>query len=172
MNVFGAKNKEKTILDLFTYDLTTFFYDDYEEVDSEETPATIMIVYQKGLPWKELEIFDAVQFRIFFDKESITGSNPVNVKFVSEEKSASVDDLKNIVDKIIDLYGEDDYRKGEWDNEDEKAFIDKNFRRVWTIEKGESFVSIEFSEENGITLSILFFNNLIKQSEKFFDIRH
>lgn len=172
MNVFGAKNKEKTILDLFTYDLTTFFYDDYEEVDSEETPATIMIVYQKGLPWKELEIFDAVQFRIFFDKESITGSNPVNVKFVSEEKSASVDDLKNIVDKIIDLYGEDDYRKGEWDNEDEKAFIDKNFRRVWTIEKGESFVSVEFSEENGITLSILFFNNLIKQSEKFFDIRH
>ena len=60
--------------------------DAYEEIDSEETPATVMIVYQKDLPWMELEIFDAVQFRIFFDKENLTGSNPINVKFISKQK--------------------------------------------------------------------------------------
>jgi hypothetical protein len=160
MTVFESNKKEKSILDCFTYNLSTFFHDEYEEIDSEETPATFMIVYQKKLPWKELGIFEIVQFRIFFDKETITGSNPVNVKFVSK-----IDDplaLKNIVNRVYSIYGTDDMQRGEWNPEDEKKLEEENFRRVWTIEKGESFVSIEKTESDGITLNILFFNNMIK----------
>lgn len=160
------ENKEGTILDCINYDLTNFFYDTYEEVDSEETPATFMIVYEKNLPKEEFEIFDVVQFRIFFDKDSITGSNPVNVKFVSSNKVGELQQLSTLTNMIIDLYGEDDYRKENWDEEDEQAFSEKSFRRVWTIERGESFISVEYSDQDGITLSILFFNNLIELTGK------
>ncbi|MBI9065989.1 MAG: hypothetical protein JEZ09_01775 [Salinivirgaceae bacterium] len=172
MNSFISNKKEKSILDCFTYDLATFFFDDYEEIDSEETPATVMIVYEKQLPWRELKIFDAVQFRIFFDKESLTGSNPVNVKFISKEKKSDVEYLKAIVNKVFSIYGNDDFENGEWNEEDDKQFEEESYRRVWTIEHGESFVCVEFNEEIGITLNILFFNNLIKESEDILDIKH
>jgi hypothetical protein len=162
MTVFETNKKEKSILDCFTYNLSTFFYDEYEEIDSEETPATFMIVYQKRLPWKELGIFDTVQFRIFFDKETITGSNPVNVRFVSKINEQA--ELKNIVNKVFSIYGTDDLQYGEWNQEDEKKLAEDTFRRVWTIEKGECFVSIENTKADGISLNILFFNNMIKQS--------
>lgn len=165
MNSFSINKKQKSILDCFTYDLTTFFFDDYEEIDSEETPATVMIVYEKVLPWQELKIFDAVQFRIFFDKESLTGSNPVNVKFVSKNKNTEKSNLQDILIKVLDIYGNDDMGKGAWDSNDDELFENKNYRRVWTIEQGESFVSIEFNEEFGITLNILFFNNLVKEPD-------
>jgi hypothetical protein len=171
MNTFNTIKKNKSILDCFTYDLTSFFFDDYKEIDGEETPATIMIVYEKKLPWNEMGIFDAVQFRIFFDKESLTGSNPVNVKFISLKKKVDLEVLKSIVEKVISIYGEDDFKNGNWNEEDDKAFNNKLYRRVWTIEKGESFVSIEFNESDGITLNILFFNNLLKEANKYLQIK-
>jgi hypothetical protein len=161
MTVFESNKKEKSILDCFTYNLSTFFYDDYEEIDSVETPATFMIVYQKQLPWKELGIFDIVQFRIFFDKENITGSNPVNVRFVAKEEPG---EIKRIVNRVVGIYGSDDSQQGEWNEIDDSKLESSTFRRVWTIEKGESFISIEFSKQDGISLNILFFNNLMKVS--------
>jgi hypothetical protein len=169
MTVFETNKKEKSILDCFTYNLSTFFYDEYEEIDSVETPATFMIVYQKKLPWKELGIFDTVQFRIFFDKETITGSNPVNVRFISKIEEPTA--LKSIVNKVYSIYGADDSQIGEWNPEDEKKLEEDAFRRVWTIEKGESFVSIENTKADGISLNILFFNNMIKQSANEPDIK-
>ncbi|MDA3890213.1 MAG: hypothetical protein PF517_00960 [Salinivirgaceae bacterium] len=166
MSTFEQNKKEKSILDCFTYDLKSFFYDNYEEIASEETPATVMIVYQKELPWSELEIFNAVQFRIFFDKENLTGSNPINVKFISTEKIGTDKELQSIVDKVISIYGADDYRKGTWDSEDEKTFASEHYRRVWTIEQGESFISIEYNTTDGITLNILFFNNMLKEANE------
>jgi len=159
-------HKNKSILSCFNYDLTNFFYDTYEEVDSEETPATFMIVYEKKLSQPEFNLFDKVQFRIFFDKDNLTGSNPVNVKFLSSEKKEAISLLQQIIDSIIDIYGQDDYRRGSWDKNDVEAFAQKSFRRVWTIERGESFISVEYSEQQGITLSILFFNNLIELTGK------
>ena len=170
MSTFKSNKKNNSILDCFTYNLTSFFYDDYEEIDSEETPATVMIVYEKKLPWVELNIFDAVQFRIFFDKESITGSNPVNVKFISSTKQESPEAIKDLINTVSLIYGSDNYGKKDWDEDDEKSFYSKKFRKVWTIEHGESFVSIEHNETDGITLNILFFNNLMKETEKEEDI--
>lgn len=171
MTTFEPNKIEKSILDCFTYDLKSFFYDNYEEIDSEETPATVMIVYQKELPWTELKIFDAVQFRIFFDKENLTGSNPINVKFISKEKKNSQEDLKSIVDKIFSIYGDDDFNHGCWDSDDEEAFNNEPYRRVWTIDQGESFVSVEHNGNDGITLNILFFNNMLKDSEEKVEIK-
>ena len=171
MSTFETNKKEKSILDCFTYDLTSFFYDNYEEIDSEETPATVMIVYQKVLPWAEFGIFDAVQFRIFFDKENLTGSNPINVKFVSSVKQSAKKDLKNILTKVVAIYGNDDSRKGAWSKEDENAYSSKLYRRVWTIEQGESFVSIEYNETDGITLNILFFNNMLKEAGQHIELK-
>jgi len=172
MNTFNTNKKDKSILDCFTYDLKSFFFDDYQEIDGEETPATVMIVYQKKLPWNEMGLFDAVQFRIFFDKENLTGSNPVNVKFVSLAKKIELERLKTIVEKVMSIYGDDDSKKGRWGELDEKAFDDKNYRRVWTIERGESFVSIEFTENDGITLSIIFFNNMLKEPDKHLELQY
>ncbi len=172
MNLSKNDKIKKSILDCFNYDLTNFFYDDYNEVDSEETPATFMIVYEKKLSEKEFDLFDIVQFRIFFDKDNLTGSNPVNVKFVSANKKGEVTSLHEIIETVISIYGDDDYRKGSWDEEDEQAFSENSFRRVWTIEKGESFLSVEYSEEEGITFSILFFNNLIELTGKELQIEH
>lgn len=156
------KRENKSILDCVNYDLTNFFYDDYNEIDSEETPATFMVVYEKNLGRKEFNLFDTIQFRIFFDKDKLTDSNPVNVKFINSEKVSTSKKLKSIIHTVISIYGEDDNRKGGWDEDDEEAFIDQSFRRVWTIEKGESFISVECLSDQGITLSILFFNNLIE----------
>ncbi len=163
MSIFEANKKETSILDCFTYDLKSFFYDEYEEVDSEETPATVMIVYQKTLPWKELKTFDIVQFRIFFDKENLTGSNPVNVRFLSGTNESSIENAQYIINKIVTMYGPDNYLKSDWSDSDTEMFNQKQFRRVWTIDKGESFISVEFNQELGLTLNILFFNNLINK---------
>ncbi len=172
MNTFNPNKKSKSILDCFTYDLKTFFFDDYQEIDGEETPATIMIVYEKKLPWNEMGIFDAVQFRIFFDKESLTGSNPVNVKFISLTKKIDLNLLKEMVKKVLSIYGTDDNSNGDWNKVDDTAFDNKNYRRVWTIEHGESFVSIEYNEPDGITLSILFFNNMLKETDKYLEMQY
>jgi hypothetical protein len=171
MSTFESNKKETSILDCFTYDLTSFFYDNYEEIASEETPATVMVVYQKELPWTELDIFDAVQFRIFFDKENLTGSNPINVKFISQSKQSSKKNLQNILSKILAIYGDDDSRKGKWNKNDDEAFLSKSYRRVWTIDQGESFVSLEFNEPDGTTLNILFFNNMLKVAENQIEIK-
>jgi hypothetical protein len=172
MDPFNQHKKDNSILDCFTYDLASFFFDEFEEIASEETPATVMIVYEKKLPWTELGIFDAVQFRIFFDKENLTGSNPINVKFVSKAKENSQQNLQNVVDKVISIYGEDDYRKGDWGKSDENAFISKQYRRVWTIEQGESFVSVEYNENDGINLNILFFNNMLKEAGNYLESKY
>ena len=166
MSTFKTNKPEQSILDCFTYDLTSFFSDDYKEIDSEETPATVMIVYEKELPWQEFDIFDTVQFRIFFDKESITGSNPINVRFLSKNGNKNIETLKTIINKVASIYGKDNFGREEWSNDDDNL-IDSNdkYRRVWTIEHGESFVSIELDKEGGIFLDILFFNNLLEKKE-------
>ena len=73
--------------------------------------------------------------------------------------------MKSIVDKLHDIYGDDDLQNKNWNNSDELAYNKKEFRRIWTIEGGESFTSVEYKEEFGITLNILFFNNILNPPE-------
>jgi hypothetical protein len=172
MSLSSSKNTERTILDLFAYDLTTFFYgDDYEEIDSQDTPGMFMIDYEKKLPWTELDIFDTIQFRVFFDKDNITGSNPVNVKLFAKETIINRAKASKVVDQIFGIYGMDDFGKTVMDAEDDKQAVKGNLIRKWTIEKGISFVSVYYEQNKKLELNILFFNNLIKHTGKYLNIK-
>jgi hypothetical protein len=84
---FGLFKNPKNIIELFTFDLTTFFYEeDYEEIESQEIDGVFMIEYEKALPWTELGLFEKVFFRIFNDKTNIVGSSHINVTIASQSR--------------------------------------------------------------------------------------
>ncbi len=170
MRFFDTSKKEKSILDIFTYDLTTFFYGDYQEIESHDTEAMFMIVYERKLPWSELDLLDTVQFRVFFDKNNFTGSNPINVRLLARDFDVTTSKLKGLVDNIAELYGKDDNGKGEWSEEDEEEFNNNNWERRWSIQEGESFITLYYNE-NGFEMNILFLNNIIKHTGKYLNIK-
>ncbi len=161
--------KNKNILDLFLYDLSTFFYDkDYQKVSCEEIQGHFMIEYEKILPCTELNIFDKVRFRVFNDKENIIGSNHINVTLFNDGIILTNSEVKNIVNKLYNIYGKDDNNKGEWTKEDELDVKANIFGRVWTLGQGLNVysISISISPYKELLLNILFFTNLLKQIGK------
>lgn len=170
MRFFETSKKEKSVLDLLTYDLTTFFYGEYEEVESQDTEAMFMIVYQRKLPWVELELLDTVQFRVFFDKNNFTGSNPINVRLLPIDQTISHEKVAHVVDEIAELYGEDDFGDGIWTDADIEAYNNNTWQRRWTIQEGESFITMEYKEGH-FELNILFLNNIIKHTGKYLNIK-
>ncbi|PLX23805.1 MAG: hypothetical protein C0599_03700 [Salinivirgaceae bacterium] len=170
MRFFETSKKEKSILDLFTYDLTTFFYGEYEEVESHDTEAMFMIVYERNLPWEEMGFLDKVQFRVFFDKNNFTGSNPINVRLLCTKSEVTPDNIEKLFESIVELYGSDDTGMGLWTDEDNIAYDNKTLERRWSIQEGESFITVYFNE-NGFELNILFLNNIIKHTGKYLNIK-
>jgi hypothetical protein len=170
MRFFETSKKEKSVLDLFTYDLTTFFYGEYEEVESHDTEAMFMIVYERKLPWEEMGFLDTIQFRVFFDKNNFTGSNPINVKLIAKKKEATKEHIAKLFESIVELYGDDDTGLNNWSEDDELAFNNKTLERRWSIQEGESFITIYYNE-NGFELNILFLNNIIKHTGKYLNIK-
>jgi len=170
MGFLGANKKERNILDIFTYDITTFFYGDYEEVDSIDTESMFMIVYERPLPWIEVGCFDCIQFRVFFDKENFTGSNPVNVRMYAKNFEPNIESIRSLINTITTIYGNDDDGNAEFNDNDRFMIEQKSFERRWTIEKGESFITIYYNEK-GLELNILFLNNLIKHTGKYLNIK-
>ena len=154
---FEGKTPEEVFFDSFNYKLSSFFHDDYTEIDSIETPATFMIVYEKQLAQKEFRLFDRLQFRIFYDKEVITGSNPVNVKLLCDNYTPEA--VMQLAKMISGIFGLDD--SGICSNSDINFYSTDEFDLFWTIGDGESFISIEKDPKEGISLNILFYNNLI-----------
>ena len=155
-----CKTREEVFFGRFNYKLSSFFHDDYTEIDSIETPATFMIVYEKQLAQKEFDLFDRLQFRIFYDKEIITGSNPINVKLLCDSYSA--ESVMKLAKIISDIFGLDD--SGTCEKADISFYEADEFDLFWTIGDGESFISIERDAKDGLSLNILFYNNLIGQS--------
>jgi hypothetical protein len=156
-----VKTREEIFFDSFNYKLSSFFHDDYTEIDSIETPATFMIVYEKQLDQKEFCLFDRLQFRIFYDKEIITGANPVNVKLLSDD-SYSAESVMALAKEIGEIFGLDD--SGTCSNADINFYNADEYDLFWTIGDGESFISIEKDAKEGLSLNILFYNNLIGHS--------
>ncbi|HPW67516.1 MAG TPA: hypothetical protein PLS84_10630, partial [Salinivirgaceae bacterium] len=135
MRSFKVQSKPKHILDLITYDLTTFFYeDDYEEIYSEEILDSFLIDYRKELPWKEFGIFDTVVFRVFTEKSNLTGTNHINVTLHSEEKEISTDKTKLLLQKLEELYGPDDNCRSLKSADEVQALNDGNVVRMWTLD--------------------------------------
>lgn len=170
MRFFETSKKEKSVLDLFTYDLTTFFYGEYEEVESHDTEAMFMIVYHRKLPWSEMDLLDDVQFKVFFDKHNFTGSNPINVRLYNVKAQITLPKIKALVRSVVDLYGTDTNGRGLWDDEDQQGFDSVLWERKWSIQEGESFITIYYNE-SGLEMNILFLNNIIKHTGKYLNIK-
>lgn len=156
MSQTGENTTEDIFFSKFNYNLSSFFHDEYTEVDSVETPATFMVVYEKTLDKKEFGIFDRLQFRIFYDKEVITGDNPINVKLLGDSTPESI---MSLAKEINDIFGKDD--AGIYENTDIEFFKKDEYNLFWTIGEGESFISIEKNKDDDPALNILFYNNLI-----------
>ncbi len=152
---------KKRILDYINYNIQNFSEDNCTELYTEETVATIMIVYQKTLQQLEFDVFDTIQFHIFFDKDSITTDNIVNVKLVSSKAMNDEGAVKSLVEKMVEIYGADKNGKSAWDTDDIIALKNKQLKRVWTIGEGESFVSISNKGDKGVSLNIIFAHKLI-----------
>ncbi len=163
MSGFGLFKEPKNIIELFTFDLTTFFYeDDYEEISSTEKGGVFMIEYEKILPWTELGLFNSVVFRVFNDKNNIVGSNHINVRFSSIIEEYPNQDVMKLVHKLTKIYGNDDDNEGTWAESDEKAFKEGTLRRQWTLGEGKFIYTVRIvMNNNTLKLEILFFNHLL-----------
>ena len=163
--MFKKTTKPQHILDIITYDLSTFFYeDDYEEVYSEEILDTFLIDYQKKLPWKEFGIFDRVIFRVFTEKSNLTGTNHINVTFHSEELTVPQDKAIQLLTDIEGIYGPDDNRRELGQDEDKLKAENGIIVRMWTLGEEQNVYSVRlrYTKEQGMELQIMFYTNLLK----------
>jgi len=164
MAAFGLFKVPKNIIDLFTFDLSTFFLEeDYVEVSCDEQDGVFMIEYEKMLPWIELNLFTKVVFRVFNDKKNIIGSNHINVSFPAEQQNISLVRIKKLVYELSKIYGWDDENRADWTVKDEADFSKGYLERQWTLGEGKYIYSVQLSmnTKEGLILKILFFNHLL-----------
>ena len=164
MTAYGLFKEPKNIIELFTFDLTTFFYeDDYEEISSAEEGGVFMIEYEKTLPWTELGLFNKLIFRVFNDKNNIVGSNHINVRLETEITDNNKKNLIKLVHKLNQIYGPDDDNKEDWTEIDEQQLVSKQFFRQWTLGEGKFIYTVRITGQKGeLQLEILFFNHLLE----------
>lgn len=162
---FGLFKEPKNVNELFTFDLTTFFYEeDYEEIQSAEQGGVFMVEYEKNLPWTELDLFDKVVFRVFNEKGNINGSNHINVKFPADPEKINKKSAKHLINALYKINGWDDENHGEWNDQDELNFNNQALSRQWTLGEGKLIYSVRlnYTKQDELLLEILFFNHLIE----------
>ncbi len=159
-------SEKKNILKLIKFDLTTFYVGEYKEVNTEDTPAILIVDYEKKLDNKEFEIFDALRFRVLFDKSNITGETHINASFRAKKKRISKEETIKLTNYLFEQFGKDNHNKEAWTISDEDEYNNYNFNRIWSTGMGDNFVSLSFKEVPGLELNILFLNNLLKFTGK------
>ncbi len=155
--------KPNNILDLFTYDLSTFFYiDDYEIIDSIEKDGVLMVEYEKSLPWTELQLFDNVLFRVFTEKGNINSGSHVNIKLNAEPEKSNVIAFEKLIHALVDIYGNDSNNMGPLTLPEKSVFETNHIERQWTIGTGKKVYTIVLRKtpNETISLTVLFFNHL------------
>jgi len=163
MAAYGLFKEPQNIIELFTFDLTTFFIeDDYEEISCSEDGGVFMIEYEKVLPWTELGLFNSLVFRVFNDKKNIIGSNHINVKLTTQIEENNKSKLQKLINNLNKIYGSDDENRGGWNSSDEKKLASSKLKRHWTLGEGKFIYTVRLSmEEDVLFFEILFFNNLM-----------
>jgi hypothetical protein len=164
MSKVGFFKSPKNITELFTFDLTTFFFEeDYIEVSGDEKEGVFMIEYEKILPQIELGLFTKVVFRVFNDKKNIIGSNHINVRFPAEAGNIKLPTIKKLIYKLAEIYGGDDENRAEWTENDESDYNKGYLDRQWTLGEGKNIYSVRLTmnSKDGLVLNILFFNHLL-----------
>lgn len=157
----------KDVLSLFKYDITSFFQNEYKEVDVKDTPAMQVIDYEQKLPEPEFGIFDTVRLRVLFDKNKIEGKTHINVSYFAKRKRTHESDAERIVNLFYNILQYDENMKGGWDKEtDDADFKNHQFTRIWPVGEGHSFLSLLYKEVRGLELNILFINNFLQAYNK------
>lgn len=157
-------NSHTSILDWLQFDLTNFFLQEYEEVNSEEIHGLYCIDYESGLSNMEFNIFDTVRLRVFSKVKDIESSDHVNVTFYSKDTLWNINKLDNLVNTLYDLYGKDDNGKETLNSEDISDLKLNIFNRNWTFGTNENVHSIHITkkEKEGLELHIIFLKNLLR----------
>ena len=127
-----------------------------------------MVEFEKEFPLVELGMFEKVVFRLFNDKDNINGSNHINVTMPANPRYITQKNVRSLIDSLYGIYGYDDDRKGEWDENDNKAFQAKDLERQLTIgnDKCVYAVKMSYTEKHGFYLKIFFFNRLVEAIKK------
>lgn len=169
MDKLTLLEEANNIIELFTFDLTTFFFeDDFEEIDSHEEKGVFMVEYKKNLPWVELNLFDQIVFRIFNDKENLIGSSHINASFPANKKYQNETNLSELTNNLFNLYGWDDDSLGSWTTKDSDHYKKNAFKRIWTLGEGKFIYTVKLiqNSDGDISLHIMLFNHLLKLTNK------
>ncbi len=162
MSHIATRRIPKSVVELFTYDLTTFFAEDnFDVVYSDDTADTIWVDYEKILPWIEFNMFSKVTFRVFTHKHSFEGRSHINVVLPCKTSEVKIETFQNFLNKLYEAFGTDDKHR-EWLTELEAIeYGKKRIERFWTKGEGKNVYYMELvGGVNFIMFRILFFNNI------------
>lgn len=155
----------KNILELFTFDLTSFFVqDDFEIIGVVEEGDIFMVEYKKTLPWLEFELFDHSILRVLHDKKNFLSHSRVNLRLVADKKLVTPKHVKYLTNQLAEVYSSDDKKNGKWNKQDEENLKKLTFERTWTFEENKYAYTIKVnqSQTGSLELHIFFFNHFLK----------
>jgi hypothetical protein len=129
-NMQDQSKIKQTIFDFFQIELKRIPDESFIETEVVINKAGNPVqCFKKSLNYKECGIFDTIQVNVFRDK-----NKNVILKSVQPEM-VNMDNLKNLIDDLYLIYGEDNNCKGKFTNKDMEDFNYSNayslFGRSW-----------------------------------------
>ena len=147
VNAITTTNPERTIFDIFEIDIKNIPDETFVEGETEDNASAQEVQnFRKSLNYKEFGIFDTVEVKV------IVGTNK-NVFFKSSHPDqVNFNDLKNLIDKLYLIHGNDIDGKGKFTIKDKEDYNDIEFYmlfgRSWTdFPKYKYPVSVTRDEE-------------------------
>jgi hypothetical protein len=144
---------KRTIFDFFKIDLKNIPDDSFVKAETvTNITGDIVQNYRKTLDYKECGIFDTVEVIVIGDK----GKNIIFKTF--QPKNVKIDYLKNLIDELYLIHGNDALDKGKCNNDEIEDYFSSEwyavFGRMWTdSEKYKNPVLIT-RDENELSISI------------------
>jgi len=188
LTINPAKGKDKTIrrkgtiLNILSTDINEALFL-LEETDlryNQTETGSIYIDYDFCLPKKELGVFDKITIRIFDEKRVFRTNVQTHVTFIASK--ISVSEIAMVTEKLIAIYGPDDYSSEEMELHERETIEEGRFwlgrkwdlneaHGLWDIsDKGQKLlysVSIDFEPNEGFKLFILAYHRLASMSSNF-----
>src|ERR1035437_566659 len=118
------------LLDVFTFDITSFFGNEYQIISTEDSPAVQIVDYEISLPKIELEVFDTLHLMVMFDKFFIESDTHINATFRKKQNQLNFEEIKNITNYFHKIYGNDDSKNKKWTKKDVEKVKDFTFNRI------------------------------------------
>ena len=141
----------KSLSDILTIDFKNSPDDSYTKGESEENESGDLLTnYRKNLNPKELGLFDSLEIKVFENK----GNKNFVFKGYDFRKS-DISKVKQLVDNLFLIYGEDGSDLGKFKTEDDSNLRSEYWTgRMWTDEKHETPLMVSYDSEVGLSLTI------------------